>query len=575
MRYHSDKGHKFDFLVDTEKNPRLRRYLEGMGAHCLEYDYAWVYFLGLEIYVPWQGVILSGYARVQGRLVLGPCVLEDCPDGVGDWVALSLSANQLEVTTDPFSSSPVFYGHGLVSNSMHLLYECVRETGQLSTNYSALAANFATRHIFSGQSSTFHSALEGVYQLPAFSRLVVDRRINVIEERQDTSYVDLDEYWELIDRGARELVDNISGALRTGRRVISALTGGRDSRLVYAAILAGGHCDKVAFTTKDIGRDLKVAASILGRFGGEFVGPEHRIIKGQLVSEVLDRVFSHNFFNYHSIQKLVRPVTHHYPYPIFLLGGSFGELYRGYYHGIVRSIQERNPNVTTDVAVSDWVSRCAESSVARTDLVTRDLSKTMTQLADTDVSRGFIAHYLNFRSKYHFGNKIHRQEKVDIHPLQSKSLLELSLRVPADVLFSGRIAFDVTRHLCEELAYYEYDKPARHSYQDFPYHKPSRFDGQTLAFTSAEYERGMESRRRADKSSKPKKPVAVNKGASDFFGYAAGQLPELIERCYTRDLFQTDKAKILKKVEEHKKKRSNKLYTYFSKFSQLDMYLNQ
>jgi hypothetical protein len=96
------------------------------------------------------------------------------------------------------------------------------------------------------------------------------------------------------------------------------------------------------------------------------------------------------------------------------------------------------------------------------------------------------AHYLNFRSRMHFGlTSLHRQpETLTWNPLASPSLLKAARGLPWSVKNSGRVLFDVTREMCEELAYIPYGKPTP-DYWKLPYHRSSRFDGKLVPLKPA------------------------------------------------------------------------------------------
>lgn len=574
MNYFADKGCKFDFVVDTSKARSVLEICNKYGGVCIEKESFRIFFFGYEGYLPTNGCVVSGYTSSRGRIILGPCAIDACPDAVGDWIALSYSNEIVNINVDPFSSSPVYYSNQLVSNSLHLLNIIHKHTGRYAPNLSALASNFLFENSFTMQPSTFHTPITGVYQLENGSSILVSN--GAVETVRKNTYCDVvnhEEYWRLIDQGANEIVDNVSKAVSSGRTVIAALTGGRDSRLLYAAILAGGYVDDVKFTTRDIGRDLYISASLLGRFGGKYIENGDVGIFGQPFNPLLEKIQSHNQFSYHSIDSLVKQVSIHHTYPTYLLGGGFGEVYRGFYQDMVDKIISRNDGRSDSDLVSKWVRDFSEKSFANPEVAREDVESTFSKLGTADPATAFIRHYLNFRAKYHFGNKIHRSEKVDIHALQSQSLLELSQRVPSDILFSGRIVFDVTRRLCEELAYYEYDKSSDVKYHDLSYHMPSRYDGDELLFDALDYDKGISSRSRGSKLSPL--PLVKEKGEIvNIYNYSFYDAPKVIDRCYTKEVFKVDREVLIKKLEWLKSKKSRNVVKYYSIFSQLDYYLN-
>lgn len=581
MEYFSDKGIKFDFLIDLKKSKKTKKLLLDMGGQCIETDELYLYVLGFQGYFPKEGILLSGYSFHNDRVILGPCQISSAAAqelSVGDWITLNYSRDRIKVETDPYSTSPVFYSEYIVSNSLHLIHKALKANLDYSVNLSSLASNFIIQNSFTHQQSTFQTPIKNVFQLQdQYSIEIKEKKTTLINNKIEKKLASKEEYWELIDKGANEIVNNISCIKKLGRNITAALTGGRDSRLLYSAILAGGWTNDVTFTTKDIGQDLEIAASILGKFGGNFYAPTKTpTIVGESLEVSLNRCFSNNFYTYHAIEKLVKQVSYQQAEQSILLGGSFGEVYRGFYHDIVEDINNLGNGKAGQNDIQSWLHKNSIKSFAHPELVTSELENTFLQLETTDTAQAFISHYLNFRAKYHFGNKIHRDNKIDLHPLQSENLLELSRRVSSEVLFSGRIIFDVTRHLCEELAYHEYDTDNNFIFDTIDYHKPSQYDNKNYTkFSSQDFHSGIKDYEIKKKITSSLPPILKEHNTHNFFKYVSKQLPMLVENTYSRDLFQAEKDDILEKVYWLESKNSNNLYKYYSIFNQINHYTSR
>src|SRR5699024_3676911 len=77
----------------------------------------------------------------------------------------------------------------------------------------------------------------------------------------------------------------------------------------------------------------------------------------------------------------------------------------------------------------------------------------------------------------HFGLVASRMSssKAAWHPLASPSLLRAANGLPQEVRGTGRVIFDLTRELCPELAYFNYDF-GRPKFHKVPFHFPHCYD---------------------------------------------------------------------------------------------------
>ncbi len=396
---------------------------------------------------------------------------------------------------DDFACSPVFHGRGLVSNSLLLIDRVLRATGTFAVNRSSMASYFFQENGFSAQLSTFETLIQGIRLAPAGTSVSVKRKIKLTAQKVDTSMVSHDEYWALLERGAAEIAENVQAAIDSFPDAIAALTGGRDSRIVYGAILAAGRQDDVRFTTLDIGRDLEIAQGLLGHFGGRFsrdvavIDEGFRTVRLTSLDDSLDTQISHCYFSNHNIHRIDYPARYEAGCPFTLLGGGSGEVYRSFYGTAVRKVLACSQGETADdlAMLKKWIASAAENSKADTDLLKPALEDTFTHLAGHGVSQAFASHYLNFRNKYHFGNKLQRAFKTDFMPLQSRTLLNLSRRVPAEILDHGHILSDLTEQFSADLARFEYDKPNAPDRPKHPFARRSATPRDEIACNSASY----------------------------------------------------------------------------------------
>ncbi|MEQ6247497.1 hypothetical protein ABMC89_01260 [Sulfitobacter sp. HNIBRBA3233] len=481
MKLRYDLGLKLHFLIDTERSDETRQLMSDLGARCVSNSAGNLYLIGVNGYLPDAGVLISGSVVDQKRLLQGPFVVSDIPNGAGDWIAVRYSENGLRVQPDAFSCSPVFYGKGLVSNSLLLIERVLKQRGSFRVNRSAMASYFLFEASYSVQASTLATLIDGIEMLQAGAVIDVANGISVTEKKLDTSPVCADEYWSLIEKGAEEVVSNIEAAVDSFPVAVSALTGGRDSRVIYGALIAAGLVDRVRFTTLDIGRDLEVATSLLGRFGGRFEKDTPNFDEGNGViglvgfEAAVNAQISHLYYSNHAIQKSVAPVRYGKGYPFVLLGGGMGECYRTVYANIQKQVDALGDDENLDdfAKLNRYITGRAAASKACTDTILSEQRNTFRALSSDGARQALISHHVNFRNKYHFGNKLQPGDKKDFMPMQSETLLDLSRRVPDAILDGGHILSDLVHYYSPELAQHEYDKPWR---PDRPAH-PFRTDG--------------------------------------------------------------------------------------------------
>lgn len=74
-----------------------------------------------------------------------------------------------------------------------------------------------------------------------------------------------------------------------------ALTGGKDSRVLYAALTAMDRINDVRIITNDIGYDRAIATGLVAKFGGNFDFPqEENLLLGNFNIN-LEKYYSHYF----------------------------------------------------------------------------------------------------------------------------------------------------------------------------------------------------------------------------------------------------------------------------------------
>jgi hypothetical protein len=198
------------------------------------------------------------------------------------------------------------------------------------------------------------------------------------------------------------------------------------------------------------------------------------------VDVALDRRNSMLFGLYHHVHSsIARDSRPFYDPDILMLTGGAGELLRAHYqvHGL------QTDDFTTPYSSGGLIAllEAKRGTLLSPEqfAVAADLYReTFDGLQGDTVWRRLDSHYLSFRNRFHFGapSAVRPRSVKEWHPIVSPALIKASLVLPSEVRATGRVLFDVTRELCEELAYCRHGKQPM-DYSKARYHKPSPLDG--------------------------------------------------------------------------------------------------
>lgn len=471
-----------DFVVVLDDSENIKNELLQQGAKVLKLSYASIYYWGFKKLH--EGCIaFSGIAKYRKQLITGPSVIQVCPDDVGQWIALLINNDGIEVRTDFLGMLPVFSSERLFSNRLHLMAIVLRAQGKLKFDRAALSTFFLQNQSFNYQLPVFKTPVSGVSAVPSGSKVFIGNKISIVEKLISTEIVSPGRYHELIDAAASEIRGNVEAALNSYHRAVCGLTGGKDSRLIYAALLNAGRAEEVVYLTTERDNDIEIATGLVNKFGGEYASyyPSEYLTRDR--EDALKKRGSIFYGLYHHLHSssLTTIVPQYDPEVIRLTGGG-GELYRPHFqdHGLKLDGEEiysrdslykllkskRTESINTDAQFEEMFSLYVEA---------------FERLPGVTINEKLDHHYLNFRNKFHFGvtPALMPNGLLEWHPIISRSLLEASRSLPPNERASGRVMFDVTKALHEELAHCRYGKPQK-NFVSSPYHIKSALDGKVL-----------------------------------------------------------------------------------------------
>lgn len=456
---------RVDFLITTQSNEYIRSTLIGLGANEIKKSgytaYVWDSRLGDRF--------LSGLGVLDSTFYLGPRRMSVIPSnyGAGNYVFVDLSSHSALVQPDPFGMSMVYTSESFVSNRLHLLALLVKKTN-IPASFSSTYNNGG----FSYSLNTFDTPIDGVKLLPAGATAkIINGKIHIEQTylKSDFQEKSPTEYWQLIRKGAQEVIDNVTAILDSGLPVFSDLTGGRDSRVVFGALVASGRVKDAIFntisnpTSPGLTTDLNIASGLVKRYGGSYQGRPVPIgYSVHTPEQNLERIRSQVFGTYHWITPGdIKPLFSVSKMPSIRMLGGGGELYREYWKPMLFNTVE-SAKVSSDDYISELLHEFQDKRFGSDFLPSYmdSLLETFQRLPGDKVGHKLDAHYLNFRNRFHFGQRQSIPESMyTLNVAATPSLLEASRSLPLSEQMTERVLFDVIRCFDDKLAYFEFDSP--------------------------------------------------------------------------------------------------------------------
>lgn len=484
-KFYESNYPNLDFIIDNKNRSELETFLKRLHFKLIKINGINLYINKLSSPIERRSIIFSGISYTNNSLLVGPLQLTNpIFEDTGEFYSIEICQKNLIVRNDLFGLSPIYVGNGLVSNRLQLIYLALKECKQLNINLSYLDTPFLIWNAFSQQISTNETIIKGV------RKLLQNEFINILENRIDIekdpdkdvpfSLSTFEAYSNYIYKAAHEIVSKLERILSFAGNPFLALTGGKDSRVLYAALVSMGRINDVQIITNKVGRDQEIATGLVKKFGGRFSFPDYHSINYSNFLENLERYFSHYFFNKINLPDIYLKENIGLSRDLItLVGGYCGEVYYDFYQGIGLSL----PNNKFDINdFLEFINRNqAFLSSERLNLAS-DLRKTFENLNGETWSQKLASHYLNFRNCFHFGSRINLAHQLDLSPLVSRYLFKASRCLPDNIRDSSRIVFDITNAFNEEIAHSQYEKYT-YDYSKLAYHKRSKYDGLILPLT--------------------------------------------------------------------------------------------
>lgn len=372
------------------------------------------------------------------------------------------------ITTDTFGYHTVFYYFGepddtfrlIASNRFNLVVDALRKEGkEPKLNLAYSAAQICSPHTFYMQNHAHGTAASGVFMLPVDSYLHIGRKV---ELRKKAIYQPSGEdYAQLLDSGIEQMKQSLSALVCAPdiEQVVTAVTGGKDSRSVFAACLSAGINDRLRCYTEDAPGnpdELRIASNLVEAFGAQWDEGDEREQHPVTLDDALNNWRYHlsNFYNrlnFGTHATLGSSSTLH-------LTGAAGECYRTFWAATAaRHIKDSDTLEDNARAFFDAVT-AKDFDTSLRDEAFQSFEAELSGMDGEDIRDKLDAHYLFFRTRGHFGTDYTRTViNYTWHPLSQVQFFKASRLQPYEVRAAGGVMFDIVDRLCPIMNFNEFE----------------------------------------------------------------------------------------------------------------------
>ncbi|WP_427007087.1 hypothetical protein [Pseudarthrobacter sp. H2] len=320
-------------------------------------------------------------------------------------------------------------------------------------------------YVATGSGGLVDSSYENIGTVPQFSFLEfapAGVEIRDYPAKYDFFHPDVS-YDEALGRVQQEILENVLALAESGlERKVAHLTGGVDSRLVLAAILAAGKKDEFSFYCS--GGPTEPDKIIAGRLAVEFglTMTEHSGLNFRLGAESLDQQLLWGFQHTSGINS---GVTHHggLPSRTVIASGGYGELLRSFYNkgtahaGTARETAER---IYGRLAFSADPARrlLSETAAGEAQVSLHNIIASAATLGVREDARLDYV-YLNRRNRYYVGeiSRSFSPFSPRFDPLYSVAGASLSLKLDGMSREANIVGMDLIERFSPGLSTLPYD----------------------------------------------------------------------------------------------------------------------
>jgi hypothetical protein len=420
----------------------------------------------------------SGVAYVEGRLIKSAEDLQEfltgdeafgtLSDATGSFTAVIAVGGRTLLLNDLFGMDQLFCLQSdrviMASNRLMAVVVAMRKLGiARRPNVPVIAASLASQHSFFQTAFGENTFVEGLNAVPCDSILDLSekgvqlRRKRVFEKLNSLDRQISSSYRDYVREASRAVLDKVKLIAEDNSftsRVLD-VSGGKDSRVVFAAALASGTLQRFDLNTQKTRDplDFKVGLGLSQAYGGRLYAGDarptfwKRSAFGVSVWRSMKCGLHHRMGvpNWTSLGKNTGSVR---------LSGASGEVYRDFWVGLFR--RELKTDLSGQDGLGDLFQALTKTSPVPKQYLAAAQDRFAESIANLPGENHFEKlsnHYLFYRNRCHFGiapyNSFSRQ--LEWAPLQSPAALMASRSLDTSGRASGVMLFDMIDHLFPSL----------------------------------------------------------------------------------------------------------------------------
>ncbi|MBN9023897.1 MAG: hypothetical protein J0H08_17795, partial [Rhizobiales bacterium] len=414
--------------------------------------------------------ILSSAIELNERMAVGTIAPADLLSARGYFTAVVRHGSEVWFVNDLLGLEHVYVcehpAGTVVANRLHLLIARMRLRGiERRVNLPFVATTLSSRHPFFSQCHAHEMAVAGVSLVPVDRYAVLrDGRLAYRPKPILAAAFagDGGDYDVLVYRAADEILASVTAARRCGlfEHFAADLSGGRDSRVVFGAILRLGLLPATPILSRHVegSRDLRCALRIAGHYGATLLGdePDAPPIYPVDATAALHRWRSLYCGMYHTFNPSTSS-SRGAGMRSLRFTGACGEIHTAFWSKwTARSLDAPTGEEALERLLGRFAPDLAPHYRAN---ALQAFAECLLAVPGDTIGEKLDNHYLFFRNRMHFGLRaFHAYDAQSAWmPLVSPSLLLASRKIPWDQRRDGKVIFDVLARLAPELNFFPYE----------------------------------------------------------------------------------------------------------------------
>lgn len=423
--------------------------------------------------------LFSGTTVIENELVLGADEInntitrDELMDNIGCYSLVDIAESDIFIGSDIFAFNRLFYyqdeNHFFISNRYHLLLLSMKQCGiKLRPNLEKMLSIFMAVNLQPLlQGMTTEMDVHGVWQLENSLNIMIDKTgVHFVKNKyaellEEENHLTEPEYRRELELAKNEVLNNIKlvFARKDFKNIIVDLTGGLDSRIIYALIkYIDNSREKVRIYSHKVegSRDLELAVKINNLCGYKF-DDLARYIENKDAYEMdkAHRSFYMGTYFSHGLMLQEEKCA-----DTIQLIGSCGEILLRPY--LIRSFIGTNLEdiEKSEEFFKEYFRDLSPYCICDFKYAMGSCIRIMSEELDRQQMGNFEGYdrmYLQFRHGYHFDAGLRNEFCLpNFGPLQSKKLLRLH-HLTYNEFRSLKLQYDLTRNIDPILAQIPYD----------------------------------------------------------------------------------------------------------------------